>query len=134
MSYTPKTWQTGDTITATAMNNIEQGIANAGSGGGWDLVVKMSTPTPVVSTSTFTVISGDTAANLYDKLMDGNPIAILLLGYGLSGVYATVAPWICNAWTNSIPDTIFFKGVSWGSDPWPSWAILMYDSNGISFD
>ena len=30
MSYTPTTWTTGDTITATAMNKIENGIANAG--------------------------------------------------------------------------------------------------------
>lgn len=32
MSYTPTTWTTGDTITASAMNKIEQGIANAGGG------------------------------------------------------------------------------------------------------
>ena len=31
MSYTPTTWTTGDTITATAMNKIENGIANAGN-------------------------------------------------------------------------------------------------------
>lgn len=30
MSYTPNTWQTGDTITATKLNNMEQGIASAG--------------------------------------------------------------------------------------------------------
>lgn len=29
-SYTPTTWATGDVITATKLNNIEQGIANAG--------------------------------------------------------------------------------------------------------
>ena len=33
MSYTPTTWNTGDTITASAMNKIENGIANAGGGG-----------------------------------------------------------------------------------------------------
>ena len=32
MSYTPTTWTTGDTITASAMNKIENGIANAGGG------------------------------------------------------------------------------------------------------
>lgn len=32
MSYTPNTWVTGDTITATKLNNMEQGIANAGGG------------------------------------------------------------------------------------------------------
>ena len=30
MSYTPTTWTTGDTITASALNKIENGIANAG--------------------------------------------------------------------------------------------------------
>ena len=34
MSYTPTSWSTGDTITAAAMNKIENGIANAGGGGG----------------------------------------------------------------------------------------------------
>lgn len=33
MAYTPTTWTTGDTITASAMNKIEDGIANAGGGG-----------------------------------------------------------------------------------------------------
>ena len=32
MSYTPTSWSTGDTITAAAMNKIENGIANAGGG------------------------------------------------------------------------------------------------------
>ena len=32
MSYTPTTWVTGDTITAVKLNNMEQGIADAGGG------------------------------------------------------------------------------------------------------
>jgi len=32
MGYTPTTWTTGDTVTASALNKIENGIANAGSG------------------------------------------------------------------------------------------------------
>lgn len=32
MAYTPTTWTTGDTITASALNKIEQGIANGGGG------------------------------------------------------------------------------------------------------
>ena len=34
MSYTPNTWANGDVITSAKLNNIEQGIANAGGGGG----------------------------------------------------------------------------------------------------
>ena len=37
MGYTPTTWTTGDTITATALNKIENGIAGAG---GYDLIIK----------------------------------------------------------------------------------------------
>ena len=37
MSYTPTTWTTGDTITATKLNKMEQGIASAG--GGYDFVI-----------------------------------------------------------------------------------------------
>ena len=32
MSYTPTTWHGGDVLSAEAMNKIEQGIANSGSG------------------------------------------------------------------------------------------------------
>lgn len=37
MAYTPTTWVTGDTVTATKMNKLEQGVANAG--GGYDFVI-----------------------------------------------------------------------------------------------
>ena len=32
MAYTPTTWVAGDTVTATKLNKLEQGVANAGSG------------------------------------------------------------------------------------------------------
>lgn len=32
MAYTPTTWNTGDDVTATKLNKIEQGIAGAGGG------------------------------------------------------------------------------------------------------
>lgn len=34
MAYEPKTWACGDTITADDLNHIEQGVAEAGGGGG----------------------------------------------------------------------------------------------------
>lgn len=33
MSYTPTTWAAGDTVTATKLNKIEQGIVSASLGG-----------------------------------------------------------------------------------------------------
>lgn len=43
MSYTPTLWTTGDVITATKLNKIEEGIASAGGGGG--LVVEVTRTT-----------------------------------------------------------------------------------------
>ena len=34
MSYEPTNWKSGDTVTSAKLNKIEQGIANAGGGGG----------------------------------------------------------------------------------------------------
>ena len=53
MAYTPTTWTTGDTITATAMNKIENGIAGAG---GYDLIITYDF---TVNPKTCTVTSGD---------------------------------------------------------------------------
>ena len=39
MSYEPKTWECGDTITAEALNHLEQGVANAGGGGTEPLIL-----------------------------------------------------------------------------------------------
>lgn len=34
MSYTPTEWKTGDVVTSTKLNKLEQGVANAGGGSG----------------------------------------------------------------------------------------------------
>lgn len=39
MAYEPKTWECGETLTAEALNHMEQGISDASSGGGTPLLV-----------------------------------------------------------------------------------------------
>lgn len=39
MAYTPTNWVTGDTVTATKLNKLEQGVANAG--GGFDAEISL---------------------------------------------------------------------------------------------
>ena len=39
MSYTPTVWANGDTITAQKLNKMENGIADAGGGGGTGAVI-----------------------------------------------------------------------------------------------
>lgn len=43
MAYTPTTWNTGDTITASALNKMEQGIAEGGGGGGDSVFYEVTT-------------------------------------------------------------------------------------------
>ncbi len=45
MSYTPTEWNTGDTITAEKLNNMEQGIASAGGGGAFLVGIDIQTQT-----------------------------------------------------------------------------------------
>lgn len=64
MSYTPTNWNTGDTITASALNKIENGIANAGGGGG-----------AVIITDDGTALD-KTYAEIYDLVNSGTPCYI----------------------------------------------------------
>lgn len=45
MAYTPKTWECGETITADALNHLEQGVASAG-GGAEPLIVNCTSTVP----------------------------------------------------------------------------------------
>lgn len=78
MSYTPTTWTTGDTITATAMNKIENGIANAGSA----LICNSS-----YSQDAGTDALDKTVQEIYDALLSGTPVYIKYQ-YGLLSEYA----------------------------------------------
>ena len=90
MSYTPTSWSTGDTITAAAMNKIENGIANAG--GGVDCILYMDSNGAVAAYGDF--------ASALAKLASGVPISIL--NYAVAhtstifsgGVYPTVMGWM----------------------------------------
>ena len=64
MSYTPTSWTTGDTISASALNKIENGIADAGGGGEYDLVIEADTTDSNVSrlqVSNLTITEGSIA-------------------------------------------------------------------------
>lgn len=65
MAYTPTTWTTGDTITATAMNKIENGIAGAGSA----LICNAS-----YSDSAENFVLDKTVQEIHEALMSGTPV------------------------------------------------------------
>lgn len=102
MSYTPTTWTTGDTITASALNKIENGIANAGGGG---CVVATLWQ---IDSSTIGV-DGDFSAALA-KVSQGIPIAACWYGIytASSGGFSTTKyPVLCGvSYDSSSPDEI----------------------------
>ena len=67
MAYTPTVWASGDTIDATKLNKIEQGIANAGS----VMVVDCTTSSPYTLDHTF--------ADIYNALRAGTPVYIRIV-------------------------------------------------------
>lgn len=82
MSYTPTEWNTGDTITASALNKIENGIANAGSA--------------LIVTSSY--IGGEntmdkTVQEIHDALMSGTPV-YYKYAYGTLGVDYISHSWL----------------------------------------
>lgn len=65
MAYTPTTWVTGDDVTATKLNKIENGIANAGSA----LICN-------TSYSGNNYVLDKTAQEIYDAILGGTPVYI----------------------------------------------------------
>lgn len=76
MSYTPTTWSTGDTITASALNKIENGIANGGSGA---LICNSS------NNDGYWVLD-KTVQEIYNALLNGTP-AYIKFQYGTISEY-----------------------------------------------
>ena len=77
MSYSPTTWQDGDTIDATKLNKIEQGIAEASSGGGGGASIL------VVQAGTGLQLQ-ETFSTIKDAVSSGVPV---FLSYNYSSMY-----------------------------------------------
>lgn len=67
MAYTPTVWASGDTIDATKLNKIEQGIANAGS----MMIVDCPDTSPYTLDHTF--------ADIYNALRAGTPVYVRIV-------------------------------------------------------
>ena len=76
--YTPTTWTTGDTITASAMNKIENGIANASP---WDAVIRLThannSNADSIANLTPSIVEG-TFSDLFSKISNGEYPTILV--------------------------------------------------------
>ena len=90
MAYNPTTWGTGDTITASALNKIEQGIVGAeSSGGGYDAVLYVYHSNSTSTDLEVTIESG-TYAEIAGKVANDEPPIILVKVWDeLAGVFTT---------------------------------------------
>ena len=115
MSYTKQTWTTGDTVTATKLNHMEDGIA--GAGGGFDIVIKIDkAPDDVnISESDLHLVQGDHASVLA-KATAGEPITIFASAqYTDDGDDIYASAYFCNFFIN-ITNAFISFAISWSQD------------------
>lgn len=112
MSYTPKTWHTGDTVTATDLNNIENGIANSSP---WDAVIRLmhtnDSGPDAPANLTLSIVSG-TFAQLYAKINNGGCPCILVEYYHPSWGILHASPIAYIIYSSSQGLTICIAGYS----------------------
>ena len=78
MAYTPTEWKTGDVITADKLNNIEQGIVNAGAGGGDAFIVNAEVKLSVTTGETISAEVDKTAVQIVEAIKNLKQVIIEL--------------------------------------------------------
>lgn len=78
MSYTPTNWKRGDVITADKLNNIEQGIVNAGTGGGDAFIVNAEVKSSVTTGETISAEVDKTAVQIVEAIKNLKQVIIEL--------------------------------------------------------
>lgn len=96
MTYTKNTWANGDVITAAKLNNMEDGIANAGGGGGWPwftVITQGFSNQAVFDSATFSYVkaveSGQYAGQLIMMGEKGSLLPLNIYAYGNETLYFT---------------------------------------------
>lgn len=131
MTYNPTTWNTGDTITATAMNKIENGIANAG-GSPWDAVIRLThaanSGLDTFNNLTPSIVSGS-FADLSEKVLNGGYPCILVEYDHLSWTFRFSAPmgYLVYAGSNGI--SIRIAGFAPVDDVFKTIGTLLWSNN-----
>lgn len=128
MAYTPTTWVTGDTVTATKMNKLEQGVANAGGGkyDVYDYIIKQ------VDSNTPTLEKGSWQ-DVYNALQDMEPIMGLFIKNLTPGQYHdTVSLFIPITYTcyYSSADLIFCRATTTDTSSSLRKLSIDWESNG----
>lgn len=107
MAYTPTNWVTGDTVTATKLNKLEQGVANAG-GGGYDAEVYIYHDNVSAHDYECTIISG-TFDDLASKISDNEfPMVLFHIWDDMTGAHVVALGWLYNWFINTEHNFITF--------------------------
>lgn len=131
MSYTPTQWTIGDTITASAMNKIENGIANAG-GSPWDAVIRLihanNSGDDNSTNLTISIVSG-TYASLMAKINNGGYPCILVeyehpFGFRFSDIMGYVSNY-----SGGVAIEIRIAGYSLGTNQFKEFGTAVWESD-----
>ena len=90
MSYTPTNWVTGNTITATKLNKMEQGIADAGGGASGLCTVTNDTMDKSYSDLLTLLSAGVIPFYIHNPDASGNVVLRLQLCYEEDGSYYAI--------------------------------------------
>ena len=119
MSYTPTTWTTGDTITATKLNKLEQGVASAGVD--YDFIIEATNNGGYVATKgtysdVYTALQTRPVIGLYKRhTTSGQNLFSWYLPLTYVWYYSSTGNIIMNGITQDAGGTLYHTFV-WSSD------------------
>lgn len=103
MAYEPTEWECGDVVTAEKLNKIENGIANADGGGGFDFVLQGTQSQVAPYETEAEILSGD-FDTIYNKIINHeyvNGAFYLPYDYGDAGIAEMYVPIYYTAYENA---------------------------------
>ena len=125
MAYTPTTWVTGDTVTATKMNKLEQGVANAG--GGYDFVITGDWDDEWLNLS----LESGTYSALATAIQNGT----LINGVFVGNTDSDIRPYqLCRYSTGEDAVNVVFMGASPDDSSYSVWYFIILDDGSVVAD
>lgn len=103
------------------------GGGGGGGGVGWDIVIKANGLISSGSATLELLSSSGSAADLYDKLFNGDPVSCVVYQVTGSGYYWSTDTFICKVEAYSTPNQLHIDDTSWSP------RYLCYDGDGVRY-
>lgn len=101
MSYVQHEWQNDELITAAKLNNIEEGIAAGGSGGGYDAVISIYHDDNSSHDYEISIVSGSYSAIEEKTINNQPPVVLALVWDDIAGYHGATTMTSLYGWPNS---------------------------------